>query len=108
MNCIVHPSYYPEGISNVLLEACASGRPAITTDHAGCRDVVEDGVTGLIVPVKDAGALYDSLERFILLPLERKKEMGLSARRKVEQEFDRMIVINAYMKEIRQIAGRDE
>ena len=45
-HCTIHPSYYPEGISNVLLESEASGRPVITTDRAGCRETVEDGVTG--------------------------------------------------------------
>lgn len=52
INCVVHPSYYPEGLSNVLLEACASGRPVITTDRAGCREVVDDGINGFIVPIK--------------------------------------------------------
>ena len=50
-SCIVHPTYYPEGLSNVLLEACASGRPVITTNRAGCREVVDDGVNGFIVPM---------------------------------------------------------
>jgi len=47
-SCIVHPSYYPEGMSNVLLEAAASGRPAIAADRSGCRETVDDGVTGYI------------------------------------------------------------
>ena len=60
------------------------------------------------LPAYNIGTFCLPFVQSFLLPLERKKEMGLSARRKVEQEFDRMIVINAYMKEIRQIAGRDE
>lgn len=51
--CIVHPSYYPEGMSNVLLEGAASARPIIATDRAGCRETVEDGVTGFLIPIKD-------------------------------------------------------
>lgn len=100
MHCIVHPSYYPEGISNVLLEACACGRPIITTDRSGCREVVEDGENGFMIPQKDSVALVRAIERFLALNYEQKKQMGLNAREKVEKEFDRKIVVEAYMKEI--------
>ena len=49
VHCIVHPTYYPEGMSNVLLESCASGRPVITTNRSGCKEIVDDGVNGFIV-----------------------------------------------------------
>lgn len=103
MHCIVHPTYYPEGISNVLLEACATGCPIITTDRSGCREVVEDGVNGYMIPQRDSKALIDAIEQFISLESTAKQQMGLNGRRKVEQEFSREIIVSAYMDEIRKL-----
>lgn len=100
MNCVVHPTYYPEGLSNVLLEGCASGRPIITTDRSGCREVVDDGVNGYMIPPKSSEKLIEAIEKVLSLSNEEKKNMGLAARAKVEREFDRQIVVEAYMKEI--------
>lgn len=100
MSCIVHPTYYPEGLSNVLLESAASGRPIITTDRSGCREVVENGVNGYVVRQKDSHDLITKIEKFINLPWEERKEMGLAGRRKVEKEFDRQIVVEKYMNEV--------
>lgn len=99
-NCMVHPTFYPEGMSNVLLEACATGRPIITTDRPGCREIVDDGKNGFIVKQQDKRDCIEKVEKFINLPYEEKKAMGEAARRKVEREFDRQIVVNAYLKEI--------
>ncbi len=98
--CTIHPSYYPEGMSNVLLESAASGRPVITTNRSGCRETVDDGISGYIVPIKDIDALTSKVEQFINLPYEEKVKMGQAGRRKVEKEFDRNIVVDAYMEEI--------
>lgn len=99
--CLLHPSWYPEGMSNVLLETAASARPAITTDRAGCREVVEDGKTGFIVPVQDEPAFLRAVEKFLALPWEERKQMGLNARAKVEKEFDRQLVADTYVKELK-------
>ncbi len=99
--CTVHPTYYPEGMSNVLLESCACGRPIITTDRPGCREVVDDGVNGFVVREKDSADLIEKLERFLALPREKRREMGLAGRTKVEREFDRQIVLGKYLKEIK-------
>lgn len=98
--CTVHPTYYPEGMSNVLLESAACGRPIITTDRSGCREIVEDGVNGFVCRQKDSADLIAQLEKFLALPWEKRREMGLAARRKVEREFDRQIVVEAYLQEI--------
>ena len=103
MHCIIHPTYYPEGISNVLLEACATGRPIITTDRSGCREVVEDGVNGYIVKQQDSQDLIEKIEKFLSLSIEDRKAMGLAARKKVEQEFDRQIVVQKYISEIESV-----
>lgn len=87
MHCVIHPTYYPEGISNILLEACSSGRPIITTDRSGCREVVEDGVNGYMVHERDEGALIDAIKKFITLDYTTKQQMGLSGRRIVEENL---------------------
>lgn len=100
IHCLVHPSYYPEGISNVLLEACACGRPIITTNRAGCREVIDDNINGYMIPQQNTQALINALESFIQLPNITKKSMGIAGRKKVEEQFNRQIVVDAYMKEI--------
>jgi len=98
----IHSSYH-EGMANVLLETCAAGRPVIACNINGCKEAVDDGVNGYLCKVKDAQDLTDKVERFINLPYEQKVQMGLSARKKVEREFDRSLVINAYLDEIKKI-----
>ena len=100
IHCVIHPTYYPEGLSNVLLEACACGRPIITTDRSGCREVIDDGVNGYMVPQKNAEKLIEAVENFLKLSNEERKNMGLAGRRKVEKQFDRQIVVEAYRREI--------
>jgi len=99
-HCTVHPSFYPEGMSNVLLESCAAGRPIITTNRPGCKEIIDDGINGYLIECKDTEALKDRVEKFINLSLNEKKKMGLNGRKKVEEEFDRNIVIDKYMVEI--------
>ena len=94
--CVVLPSFYPEGQSNVLLEGAASGRPLITTDHPGCREAVEDGVTGFLVKKRDSDDLYKKVAKIYSLSLDGRQEMGLKGRKYVESKFDRNIVIDRY------------
>jgi len=98
IHCLVHPSFYPEGMSNVCLEAAASGRAVITTRRYGCRETVDDGVTGYLVDEQNTEQLIDRIEEFILLSYEEKVQMGRAARNKMKQEFDRTRVVEAYMK----------
>lgn len=99
-SCTIHPTYYPEGMSNVLLESCASARPIITTDRAGCREVIDNGVNGYVCGQQDRKDLIDKIELFLSLSSEEKKEMGEKGRKKVEREFDRNIVVKKYLMEI--------
>lgn len=102
-HCIVHPSYYPEGMSNVLLEAGASARPVIATDRSGCRETVENGLTGYLVPIKQEKSLIEALEAFLALSWEEKRAMGLAGRGKMEREFDRGMVVGQYLTELRKV-----
>src|SRR5437868_7406291 len=95
-DCIVLPSYYNEGVPRSLLEASALGSPIITTDMAGCRDAVCDGVTGYLCKPRDIEGLASALEKFINLPVDERAEMGRRAREKMELEFDETFVIDQY------------
>lgn len=107
-HCVVLPSFHPEGISNVLLEGAACARPLITTDHAGCRETVDDGVTGFIVRQRDGKDLAEKMLHFIELPYAQKMKMGLEGRKKIEHEFDREIVVNNYMDIMFESTERDK
>ena len=98
-NCVVLPSYH-EGMSKVLLEAAATGRPLITSDIPGCREAVEDGVSGYICPAKDADALYDAMQRFVELPESWRAEMGRRGREQMEQRFSKAAVVAETIKHL--------
>lgn len=88
---IVLPSYR-EGTPRSLLEAAAMGKPLISTDVVGCREVVDDGINGFLVPVHDSQALAAAMEKFIN-EVELCQRMGLAGRKKICAEFDERIVI---------------
>lgn len=97
-HCLIHPTYYAEGMSNVLLEASATGRPVIATLQPGTQETFIDGVSGFGFKPQDYQQLKQCVERFIKLSLEEKIEMGINARNYVEANFDRNYVIEAYTK----------
>ncbi len=84
---VAYPSYYREGVPKVLLEAAASGKAIITTDHPGCREAVTHGVNGVLVPVKNAAALASSMEELLENPALQ-KSMGKAGRDKAVAEFN--------------------
>lgn len=86
-SAFVLPSYYREGVPRSTQEAMAMARPVITTDAPGCRETVIDGVNGFLVPPRDASALADAMERFVLEP-ELIERMGAASRRIAEERFD--------------------
>jgi glycosyltransferase involved in cell wall biosynthesis len=93
---VVVPSWYNEGMNRSLMEACAMGRPIITTDNPGCREMVTEGVNGYVVPVKDAHALADAMKRFVCLKEERKTDMAKQSRKLAEDRFGVDKVIEVY------------
>ena len=102
-HCTIHPTYYPEGLSNVLLESAACARALITTNRSGCREVIDDGINGFVVEQKNAQDLIAKIEKFLALPWEQKKAMGIAGRAKVEREFDRQIVVQKYLEEMKNL-----
>ena len=98
-HAVVSPSYF-EGMSNSLLESASTGRPIIASRVPGCTETFDEGISGFGFELKSSEDLARTLKKFIELPYEEKKKMGIAGRRKMEEEFDRNIVINSYMEEI--------
>lgn len=96
-HCIVLPSWH-EGMSNTLLEGASMCRPLITNNIHGCMEAVNDGVSGFLTVKKDVQSLYHQLERFILLPWEEKKKMGLAGRGWMVSKFDKNDVVSSTIK----------
>ena len=94
--CVVLPSYR-EGTSRVLLEAASMGRPIIASDVPGCREVVKNGITGLLCRSKDYYDLSKKMEVMINLSFEDRKIMGSKGRAKIEKEFNQEIVNDLYI-----------
>lgn len=90
------PSYYREGVPKSLIDACAIGRPIVTTNSIGCRDVVDDGVNGFLIPVRDSEALAQKL-RILIEDKELRVKMGKASREKAEREFSLEQVIKRHL-----------
>lgn len=106
-SALVLPTYH-EGMSNVLMEASATGRPVIATNISGCKEIFEEGVTGFGCEPKSSEDLIRALKKFLKLSREERAVMGQKARQKMEREFDREKVADAYMEEIETIQNRKE
>lgn len=91
-DCVVLPSYH-EGMSNVLLEAAATGRPVITSDIPGCREAVDEGTTGFLCKVRDTDSLYAQMARMAAVSVSDRRAMGQAAHEKMVQEFDKHRVV---------------
>jgi glycosyltransferase involved in cell wall biosynthesis len=98
--CVVLPSYYREGVPRSLLESASMGKPIITTENVGCREVVDEGKNGYKCEVKNSQCLAEKMIQFMNLPFEEKVKMSKYSRNKMENEFDERIVLDAYLKEL--------
>ena len=101
-HCVVLPSYR-EGAPRTLIEAAAMARPLIATDVAGCRSIVDDGVSGLLCEVRNAESLAAACLQFLAMPHAAKAAMGRAGRDKMERQFDEAIIVEAYQAAISQI-----
>lgn len=101
MSCLILPSYH-EGMSNVLLEAAANGRPSIASDIPGCKEIVIHEKTGLLFEKGNKIQLCEMIKKFIKMPYDKRSAMGIHARKKVEKDFDRDIIVEKYLSVIRE------
>ena len=95
-DALVFPSYR-EGFPNVVLEAGALGLPSIVTDINGCNEIIEEGVNGVIIPARDADALYKSMKYFLDSP-NKVKEMANQARHIIQEKFEQKDVWEELLK----------
>lgn len=99
-DCVVLPSYH-EGMSNVLLEAAATGRPLITSNISGCKEAVNTAKnqrSGILVPVKNEEKLYEAMKYMLEITDEKRKRMGDEGRKFMERNFDKVQVVEDTMK----------
>lgn len=93
---VAFPSYYREGVPKSLIEACAVGRPIITTNSIGCKDTVENGKNGFLVPPKHSERLAQTL-RILIEDAQLREKMGKEGRLKAEKEFSLEQVVKMHM-----------
>lgn len=106
-SALVLPTYH-EGMSNVLMEASATGRPVIATNISGCREIFEEGLTGFGCKPGSAEELIEAIRKFLALSPEQRADMGRKARQKMEKEFDRWKVVKEYMEEIHKSLNKED
>jgi len=102
-HCIIQASHGGEGLSNVLLETAATGRVLIASNIPGCKETIDEGRNGFIFEKKNTNDLVDKIEKFISLPYIEKQMYGMYSRKKIENEFNREIVVSAYLKAVKTI-----
>jgi glycosyltransferase involved in cell wall biosynthesis len=96
-DCVVLPSYYREGLPRTLLEAAAMGKPLITADSPGCRDVVKHGENGFLCRPRDAADLAARMIAMVELPESARAEMGLRNRERACEEYDDRVILRRYV-----------
>ena len=99
---IVHPSYH-EGLSNVLLEAAACGRPVLAGNINGCIETFVEGESGFSFEIRSTDALVEAVEKILERSPEQRRTMGEAGRAWVEKQFDRNIVLQAYREELAEL-----
>lgn len=103
-DAVVLPSYR-EGMPRSLLEAGAMGLPVIATDVPGCRNIVTDGVNGLLCEARSVLSLMAAIETLLAMPPEERARLGAAGRARVEAEFDEQRVVDAALAVVREVAA---
>ena len=92
----VLPSYR-EGVPRTLLEASSMGKPIVTTNSVGCKEVVDDGINGFLVPIKDSKSLAEKIKN-LANNYELRENMGKASREKALNEFDIKVIVEQYLR----------
>lgn len=101
-DCVVLPSYH-EGMSNVLLEAAATGRPVITSNIPGCKEAVDDDKSGLLCEAEDWNDLYRKMSKIAQMSRIERETMGVCGRDKMAREFDKDKVVKKTIQGIERV-----
>lgn len=106
-DCVILPSFYGEGIPRSLMEACSMKRPILTTDNVGCRDILEDGINGVICKSRDVEDLSKKMLYIMQLSEQELITMGENGREIVLAKFDEEVVVQRYVDEFKRIFHAD-
>jgi N,N'-diacetylbacillosaminyl-diphospho-undecaprenol alpha-1,3-N-acetylgalactosaminyltransferase len=98
-NVFVLPTYYFEGLPVTVLEAMASTKPVVATHHRGCEDAIVDGLTGLLVEVRNAKQLAEKID-MVLNNDSLAKKMGIEGRRRAELYFSKKQAVRRFCEEV--------
>lgn len=96
---IVLPSYYREGVPRILLESLSMGKPIVTTDNVGCRETVEPGRNGFLVPPKNPEALADAVCK-VVADAQLRRDFGRQSRLIAVRDFDQRVIISRVLSEL--------
>jgi len=106
VDCVVLPSYYNEGVPRILLEASAAGRPCITTDTPGCRDAIEDNVTGFLCKEECSDSLANAMSKALLMSKDQFEDMGANAVLRMQTLFDEKTILGKYVNVIEEMPSK--
>lgn len=99
-HCFVLPSWH-EGMANTNLECAATGRPVITSNIPGCKEAVDDGITGFLVEPQNVDSLYKAMKKMTEESSANRMKMGLAGRTRMEKYFDKVVVVKKTLDELR-------
>lgn len=105
VDVMVLPSYYREGVPRILIEGLAKGLPIITTNNVGCKETIEDGRNGYMIPVRDVNALEAAIRKMISLQKSEREQMGIRSRQKAVNEFDETLNHQSYINTLSALTG---
>lgn len=103
VDCVVLPSYYREGVPHILIQSASMGKPIITTNNVGCKEIVEDNFNGYLCKIKDPIDLAKKMEKILLANEEELKIFSKNSRKKVEDKFSDQIIIDKYLSLLKNI-----
>lgn len=107
-DCIILPSFYGEGVPRSLMEASSMKRPILTTDNVGCRDIVENGINGILCKSQDVDDLAAKMLYMIELPESELRQMGENGRNIVLTKFEESVIVNRYIIEVNRIFQKED
>jgi len=102
-DCVILPTFYGEGIPRSLMEANSMKRPILASENVGCRDIVENGVNGILCKSQDVEDLALKMKYMMQLPSAELKKMGENGRQIILSKFEESVIVDKYLVEVGKI-----